>query len=618
MFNGDAEGYDHVKEYLCDGYIDRDYNYYGTEYDDNLYGMVNEGNRKYISEILGVPEGSVENILSKNWADESIHNYLEENETLIDDIRNTITDSYDIEYEDATYRDVESGIDDALAAHFEHMGQMVREFDGKITWVIEDDLRNVLTHDMWESEATLEFLHDTVGGLTLDEFMKDSTLAYTNPNRIFEILMDAEFKFEDYGTGKKGDMLENESKAYDSYYYANVEPGWFNDILDDRLASLEWDMTDQNSQNKPVETIQEQSADSPGDHISDDKPEDYYNEDEPFTKMEIKVMNRLFRTMDMNDIENVANDNYHDLQGTVWDKYWQTIKMYGMVGDENDEFKHERSQKFARWMVVNVSQASDISDGSVDFSRVTNPVKERMKVYEVEMEESGWERVHRAGSTEIPAWNENEAEEIADQYFYDYNGETEWVDGGDYDVDETDTQTQEFVRVLEQRKKMKVGLIAESIFDDIKSLSRISKNTSTKNLGDYYSRGDIMKFLDHLQNSGLVNMYQSVDFLWSGKDWLRKYLDLNHPELLISVQDGCVEEAGWNDDGYGNAENNADMRCDDVKYLFDNADKVRDVIIILSITKLERESNSLEGTAVERQLRPISQDMVKLWMSLKS
>jgi hypothetical protein len=59
------------------------------------------------------------------------------------------------------------------------------------------------------------------------------------------------------------------------------------------------------------------------------------------------------------------------------------------------------------------------------------------------------------------------------------------------------------------------------------------------------------------------------------------------------------------------------MRCDDVKYLFDNADKVRDVIIILSIQKLERESSSLEGTAVERQLRPISKDMVTLWMSLK-
>ena len=292
----------------------------------------------------------------------------------------------------------------------------------------------------------------------------------------------------------------------------------------------------------------------------------------------------------------------------------------------NDAFKHERSQKFAKWMVDNVADARIDGGGNettVDFNNVMSPVKERMKVYDVEMQERGWEKVYRAGTTEIPAWNEDEAEEIADQFFYDYNGETEWVDGGDYEVDSTESTTQKFVRMLEQKKKMKVGLIAESIFDDIKSLSRISKNTSTKNLGDYYSRGDVMKFLDHLQNSGLVNMqplylYQSVDFLWSGKDWLRKYLDLNHPELLISVQDGCVEEPGWNDDGYGNAENNADMRCDDVKYLFDNADKVRDVIIILSITKLERESSSLEGTAVERQLRPISQDMVTLWMSLKS
>ena len=110
-------------------------------------------------------------------------------------------------------------------------------------------------------------------------------------------------------------------------------------------------------------------------------------------------------------------------------------------------------------------------------------------------------------------------------------------------------------------------------------------------------------------------MYQSVDFLWSGKDWLRKYLDLHHPELLQSVQEGCID-----DDVIIQGERGRPsrlMRCDDVKYLFDNADKVRDIIIILSIQKLERESSSLEGTAVERQLRPISKDMVTLWMSLK-
>ena len=165
-----------------------------------------------------------------------------------------------------------------------------------------------------------------------------------------------------------------------------------------------------------------------------------------------------------------------------------------------------------------------------------------MKVYDVELEESGWEKVYRAGTTEIPAWNEDQAEEIADEFFYEYNGETEWVDGGDYEVDSQESTTQEFVRMLEQKKNMKLGLIAENLFNDINKLSKVSKNTSTKGLGSYYSRKDVMTFLNHLRDSGLVNMYQSVDFLWSGKDWLRKYLDLHHPELLIAVQDGCSED----------------------------------------------------------------------------
>ena len=626
MFNGDADGYEHVKEYLCSGHIDREYSHYGTEYDDNLYDMVNEVNKKYIAKLLGVPQDSVDNILSKSAQDESTQNYIDENENLINDVVGVITDAYDLEYEDATYRDIENGIDAALASHFEHMGRMVRGEQGDITWVIEDDLRNVLTYDMWEDESTLEFLHDTVGGLTLDEFMKDTSLSHTNPNTIFEVLMDAEYKFEDYGTGKKGDMLENESSAYHSYYYANVEPKWFNDILDDRLANLEWDIKE--FKDKSVETIQEQSADSPGNFIDDGGTGDDWVDDKPFTKMETKVMNRLFRTMDMNDIEKVANDNYHDIHGRIWNKYWQTIKLYGMAGDENDEFKYERSQKFARWIVSNWEEAErikqleldatpDTTISNLDFGLVTQPVKEIMKVYDVEVQEKGWELVYRAGTTEIPAWNEDNAEEVADGYFYEYNGETEWVDGGDYEVDSQESTTQEFVRMLEQKKNMKLGLIAENLFNDINKLSKVSKNTSTKGLGSYYSRKDVMTFLNHLQDSGLVNMYQSVDFLWSGKDWLRKYLDLHHPELLIAVQDGCSE-----DEIIIQGENkympSRLARCNDIKYLFDNADKVRDVIIILSIQKLERESSSLEGTAVERQLRPISQDMVTLWMSLKS
>ena len=103
--------------------IDREYSHYGTEYDDNLYDMVNEVNKKYIAKLLGVPQDSVDNILSKSAQDESTQNYIDENENLINDVVGVITDAYDLEYEDATYRDIENGIDAALASHFEHMGQ---------------------------------------------------------------------------------------------------------------------------------------------------------------------------------------------------------------------------------------------------------------------------------------------------------------------------------------------------------------------------------------------------------------------------------------------------------------------------------------------------------------
>ena len=634
MFDPDADGYEDVKKYLCNGIIDRDDLYYDSEWDNYMFDYVNEVNIKYIAEILGVPEGSVDNVLSKSSDDEWVENYIEENEDIIDEVRYAITNSFDREYGNATYRDIEDGIDETLAAHFQEIGSIVRGDDGVVNWVIKDDLRNVLTLDTWEDESLLALLSDSVGGLTLYEFMEDMTLSHTTPNTIFGIIMDAEFKFEDYGTGTRGDSLQNESKVYDSRYHPDVKQNYLNEILSEELGNLDWEgWSHWDHEGKVLDTISEQGGETGNDSVPEqdliDIEKKSGGDGKPFTKMEAKLMNKLHNSMTMDDIETVANNNIHNIPHPMGPQYFKTVKMYGFVS--NDEFSEESAQRFAKWIVDNREEAKRVKEinlgddfdptitYNIDFGLVTEPVKRVMKVYDVELSEVGYERVSRKGTIELAAWDEDDAQEVGEQFFYDYGGETDWVDGGDYEIDDSDANvTGSALRVVEQRKNMKVGLIAESIFNDVKKLTKISKNTSTKKLGDYYSRGDVMKFLDHLQNAGLVNMYQSVDFLWSGKDWLRKYLDLNHPELLISVQDGCVEDDGWNVDDYGNAENNADMRCDDVKYLFDNADKVRDVIIILSITKLERESSSLEGTAVERQLRPISQDMVRFWMSLKS
>jgi hypothetical protein len=104
--------------------------------------------------------------------------------------------------------------------------------------------------------------------------------------------------------------------------------------------------------------IQEQSADSPGDHISDDGSgtygDDYeYRSDKPFTKMEAKVMNRLFKVIPMNDIETIAMSNINDIPTNIEKDYFRVIKMYGFESGDI-EFGQESLQRFAKWMVDNV------------------------------------------------------------------------------------------------------------------------------------------------------------------------------------------------------------------------------------------------------------------------
>ena len=108
-------------------------------------------------------------------------------------------------------------------------------------------------------------------------------------------------------------------------------------------------------------------------------------------------------------------------------------------------------------------------------------------------------------------------------------------------------------------------------------------------------------FLDALRDSGITNMFQAVDYLHSGSRWLTKYLDLYHPESL--------EEIDEYKDSQGDVE-----RKENIKYLIDNADKVRDVIIGIVLKKTEGEDSLDRANSL---MRPTAGEMVKLWMQLK-
>ena len=154
------------------------------------------------------------------------------------------------------------------------------------------------------------------------------------------------------------------------------------------------------------------------------------------------------------------------------------------------------------------------------------------------------------------------------------------------------------IQVTPQKQFYLKSLLKEMRTKDIDELLRISKNTKIGWQGGA-GRLKVFDFLNKLRESGLVNMFQATDFLHSGSQWMRKYIDLHQPESLESV------------DEYEDSETTINHK-ETIQYLLDNADSVRDVIVsnVIAMAELKGD-DTLEGAS--RLMRPASMDMVKLW-----
>ena len=154
------------------------------------------------------------------------------------------------------------------------------------------------------------------------------------------------------------------------------------------------------------------------------------------------------------------------------------------------------------------------------------------------------------------------------------------------------------IKITPQKQFYLKSLLKEMRTDSIDDLLRLAKDTKVGWQGGE-GRLKVFEFLNTLRDSGLVNMFQATDFLWSGSQWLRKYIDLHHPDYLEPI------------DEYEDNESTIHQK-ETIQYLIDNADNVRDVIISNVIAKAELKGDtSLEGA--NRLMRPAAQDMVKLW-----
>jgi len=559
LFDRDNRDYnmDYIPEYLCgeDDFWDSEH-WYNYEWDEYMTDVIDENNWKTISEIFGgVSQSVAENMLNKSYScknctveeiDELIEKYDEE----IDEIQNFIVWAYNDENEYAVKKAMAEDIEDKINEHFDYTGKLMRGDNGSFSYTIEGDLRDYV-NDMWDNTEDVFEFHPDYSNETLEGVIYDYDGARhhgvtTLPDILFRILMDEEYVFWEYCEGKKGECLEAETKWFDGYWQPDVD---INESLRERLAELTYE---------PTVTTPE-------------------GETTPLhEQFDIKRWNRLNNLDKAYILEHgpgpIRNSKNVDIPEYVRRLLTQaTFESKGGWGRAPIKF------------ILYMSPTGEILDirGSASFTTPPNEFNIGNKV----------------------TFGDLVRFESTTNYSLTMKG----------NIKEKKEMNK---RIIKEVVKEKIGLTAQRQFylkqlseevnesytpDDLLRLADMIDNT-TSGWMSAGGRKKVMDFLFKLRDSGLVNMYQSTDFLTSGSRWFEKYVDFKHPELLEDYDEYMDED---DDDYYDNERRKL------VQELIKDSDGIRDVMIS-NVMGRKGDNASLEE--LTRELRPAALDMVKLWM----
>jgi len=192
--------------------------------------------------------------------------------------------------------------------------------------------------------------------------------------------------------------------------------------------------------------IKEQDRDS--DSWSDEDIAKEPTRNEPFTPFELAILKLIRNYLTKDEIEELIDPN-DGLVGinTPLDKKWVSlIKLVGLTPLEffKDPNKFIANKKYLHWALDNWTE-----DG--DYASIKNPIKTNPKIYRVLKSENGTQIVYQSGEVDVVAFDDEEAEILGDDWFYEFDGEMGPYDYGDYDVDYSEIDDVSFVKNYDEQ-----------------------------------------------------------------------------------------------------------------------------------------------------------------------
>ena len=224
-----------------------------------------------------------------------------------------------------------------------------------------------------------------------------------------------------------------------------------------------------------------------------------------FTNIEIAILNKLHRVFTVEDLNKIVVYTISTVT-PYWDvgrKYLTILKHYGLMPEPNEYGHHTTHKlteltKYAKWVVDNipdnwpndeVSQQGNFKGEAIDFRKIENPIRAELSNYEVTASESGSQTIYKSGTAEVLAWDEDDATEKVEDDFYEWGGEMEDEDYGDWYSDGMEVED---VNLIEQiMLERKYGIIQHQ---PVRPGNIINESTSKMN--PELKVGDIVRVID--------------------------------------------------------------------------------------------------------------------------
>jgi hypothetical protein len=159
----------------------------------------------------------------------------------------------------------------------------------------------------------------------------------------------------------------------------------------------------------------------------------------PFTKLEVAILKQLHKNLDRSGLQTVVDETPGDYGSGK--KFWDVMKLFG-INYMRDVVEDTRTTKYAKWALDNWTE-----DG--DYGSIERPIKEKLKWFDVDREESGTQVEYKDGSAEVLGFDGDDAGTRADYDFYAWGGEMETNDYGDYEQYDSEITRSDFIRVDE-------------------------------------------------------------------------------------------------------------------------------------------------------------------------